>query len=309
MKSDQMLKIAVGILILLLLLAGFWGFRLNTSNNKMKAENKQLNAEFDELRQLRKNLEREVDSLELAYTDLAAENDSLAFIAGEAQERVIRQGSLIRNLKRENATGKAAVLKVSNMREELSRLTSEKTDLMASMQSLQNENADLKAQLGALTEEVSSERAKNVALTGKAQQLEEEIDRLTNAVYKASAFRVELEKRNSKATAKSRLARRLKVSFDLLKVPPKYQGTHPIYLVVTNEQGTPVKEDNAIQAQINSNGQVQNIQAVKQQDVNIAANQRLSFNHEFDEKLERGYYKVLVYTDTGLLGGSSVRVR
>lgn len=309
MKSDQILKIALGILILLLLLAGFWAFRLNSSNKKMKAENQQLNAEFDELTNLRKDLEREVDSLELAYTDLAAENDSLAFIAGEAEARIRRQNSSIRSLSKENEEGKQAMIEIRNMREDLSRLTSEKSDLLASMQSLQDENAELKAQLGALTEEVSSERAKNVALSGRALQLEEEIDRLTNAVYKASAFRVELEKRNTKATAKSRKARRMKVSFDLLNVPPKYQGTHPVYLVVTNEQGTPVKEDNAIPAKINSNGQIQSIQAVKQQDVNIAANQRLSFTHEFDERLERGYYKVLVYTDTGLLGGSSVRVR
>ena len=153
MKSDQMLKIALGILILLLLLGGFWTCRLNDSNKKLMAVNNDLNAEFDELTKLRKDLEREVDSLELAYTDLAAENDSLAFIAGEAEARIRRQNASIRKLKQANETDKqAAAVEVRNMREELSRLTSEKTDLLASMQSLQNENADLKAQLGALTD-------------------------------------------------------------------------------------------------------------------------------------------------------------
>lgn len=309
MKSDQILKIALGILIILLLLGGFWAFRLSSSNAKMKAENDQLNAEFKELSDLRKDLEREVDSLQLAYADLAAENDSLYTVVGEVEASNARKDAFIRRLKRDVIEGQEAMVDVANMREEIARLTSEKTDLLASIQGLQEENRQLKDEVAALTEEVGAERKKNEELTNTQARLEEEINRLTLATFRASAFRVEVEKRNTKATAKGRQARRIKVSFDLLNVKDEFRGTRPIYLVVTDDKGTPIKTDNPVQATVTTDGQTQQLMAVKSQQVNIAENQRLSFNHELTERLNRGFYKVLVYTDIGLIGGSSFRIR
>ena len=309
MKSDQILKIALGILIILLLLGGFWAFRLSSSNTKMKAENEQLNAEFKELSKLRKELEREVDSLQLAYADLAAENDSLSVVVGDVEASNTKKDAFIRKLKTQVIEGQEAMVDVANMREEIARLASEKTELLTSIKNLQEENQQLKNQVNELTEEVGAERKKNRELEGIQARLEEEINSLTLATFKASAFRVEVEKRNTKATAKGRLARRIKVSFDLLNVKDEFKGTRPIYLVITDDKGTPVQTENPIQATITSNGQSQQILAVKSQQVNIAENQRLSFNHDLTQKLNRGFYKVLVYTDIGLIGGSSFRVR
>jgi hypothetical protein len=79
--------------------------------------------------------------------------------------------------------------------------------------------------------------------------------------------------------------------------------------VVTDDKGTPVKMSNPIQATVNVNGQDMDIQAVKVQEVNIEENQRLSFNYDLEERLKSGYYRVAVYTDIGLLGASSFRLR
>ena len=83
----------------------------------------------------------------------------------------------------------------------------------------------------------------------------------------------------------------------------------PLYLVVTDDKGTPIKDSNPIQAKVVVNGQDMDIQAVKVQEVNIEESQRLSFSHDLEEKLTTGYYRVAVYTDIGLLGASSFRLR
>jgi hypothetical protein len=51
------------------------------------------------------------------------------------------------------------------------------------------------------------------------------------------------------------------------------------------------------------------ILAVRGKDVNLTANQRLSFNYDLEDKLNGGFYRVSVYTDIGLLGTSSFRLQ
>ena len=160
-----------------------------------------------------------------------------------------------------------------------------------------------------LEEDLGLAREENKALANLNKSIQEEVDRLTLRDFKATAFRVETEKKNNKATAKSRRARRLKVSFDLTQVPPEYQGLRPIYLVISDEQATPIKLDNPIKAQVAVNGQPTDLIAAESKEVNIAQNQRLSFTHDLAERLKSGYYRIAVYTDIGLLGASSLRLR
>ena len=140
--------------------------------------------------------------------------------------------------------------------------------------------------------------------------IQDEVKKLTLANFKASAFRVEVEKkRGSKATAKSRKAKRIKVSFDLTNVPEEYQGVRPLYLVISDDKATPIKLDNPIKAQIQVNGQTTDIIAAESKEINVTDNQRLSFSHDLAEKLGSGYYRVALYTDIGLLGANSFRLR
>jgi hypothetical protein len=49
--------------------------------------------------------------------------------------------------------------------------------------------------------------------------------------------------------------------------------------------------------------------AVKAKDVDIAENQRLSFVYDLEEKLDPGFYRVSIFTEIGMLGSSSIRLR
>ena len=49
--------------------------------------------------------------------------------------------------------------------------------------------------------------------------------------------------------------------------------------------------------------------AVAAQDENLGSSQRLSFTHELEDKISAGLYRVTAYTDIGMLGASSFRLR
>ena len=139
--------------------------------------------------------------------------------------------------------------------------------------------------------------------------MEEELKKLTLSNFKASAFQVEVERKKPKVTARARAARRVLVTFDLTEVPTEYHGIRPVYMAVTDKNGNPIQTDNPIQAKVVVNDQTMDLIAVKSKNVNVTESQRLSFTHDLSPRLASGYYRVSVYTDIGLLGSSTFRLR
>ncbi len=303
MNSRQGFAIIISILLLLLMGIGYWAYKTNTEKKQIAAQNSELNAEITDLNSLKNKLATEVDSLQFAFEELADENESLQTSVEEAAKKVAQKDAVIRKLRRKTKT------EGTNLKEQIELLLADKAQLEASISLVQSENDSLKALAGQLTADLASAKSENQALADLNATIQEEIKKLTLANFKASAFRVEVEQKKAKATAKSRRARQIRVSFDLTNVNAKYQGVRPLYLVITDDKGTPIKISNPIQAKVTVNGQQMDIQAVKEQEVDIEDNQRLSFSHNLEEKLKRGYYRVAVYTDIGLLGAASFRLR
>ncbi|MEL6863685.1 MAG: hypothetical protein AAFP19_04665 [Bacteroidota bacterium] len=309
MNTKQILSIVAIILALLLLLSGWWGYRLSGENMTLKQENNSLNTDLQDLHQLKADLQEEVDSLSLAYEVLALENDSLESSLDEAKSTINRRDRSIRALKVSSKEKDQQLGEMSSLRSQIQQLLTDKSQLENSILSLQSENDSLRMRTGVLEKDLGIAREESKSLAKLNESMQNDLDRLTLANFKASAFRVEVEKKRPKATAKSRRARRVQVSFDLTNVPEEYQGVRPVYLVIADEQGTPIKLKNPIKANVSLNGQATDIIAAEARDVDITENQRLSFQHNLAEKLKRGYYRVMVYTDIGLLGASSIRLR
>jgi len=303
MNSRQGFTIIIAILLLLLMGIGYWGYKTNKEKQLMTARNGELSAEISELDNLKNKLSSEVDSLQFAYEELADENEALQTSVESAEKKVAQKEALIRKLKR------STKVEGANLKEQIEMLMADKAQLESSINNIQVENDSLKALTGQLTADLATAKSENKALSDLNKTIQDEIKKLTLANFKASAFRVEVERKKPRATAKSRRAKRILVSFDLMNVTPKYQGVRPLYLVITDDKGTPIKNTNPIQAKVTVNGQQMDIQAVKEQEVNIQESQRLSFNHDLEEKLKTGYYRVAVYTDIGLLGASSFRLK
>lgn len=303
MDMNKILSIVIAVLALFLVWTGWWGLQQKNAKNLLATENNMLVQELEGLEELKINLEGEVDSLQVAYEALAEENEFLQSTVEEAQAKAKQQASTIKNLKKRTAN------ESSGLRAQIEELLGAKAQLESHIASLEAENESLRSGNEQLSEDLASSRAETDALSRLNRTIQNELKQMTLATFKASGFRVEVEKKKSKATAKSRNARKILASFDLVNVPEEYRGVRPLYLVVTDDKGTPIRIANPIQTQVMVNGQAMDIQAVASREENIGASQRISFNHTLEEKLRSGYYRVAVYTDIGLLGASSFRLR
>lgn len=301
--TNKGLVIVIVLLLLGLIGLGYWGYTANTEKKALATQNEDLNKQFGDLSSLRDELKGEVDSLQQAYATLVEENYSLQGSVTDAKQTIASQSAAITKIKKQSAS------ESSNLKAQIEELLKAKGQLEASIKGLQSENDSLRVVTGQLTTDLAISKTENEALSSLNKTIQDEMKKLTLANFKASAFRVEVERKKPKATAKAGRARRILVSFDLTSVKPEYRGLRPLYLVVTDDKGTPIKAKNPIQAKVNVNGQQMDIQAVQQKDIDVGENQRLSFNHELEDKLKSGFYRVAVYTDIGLLGAASFRLQ
>lgn len=303
MNGRQGLIILAVVLGILLIGAGIWGFRLNSDKKELLSEKEQLSMELDGLNELKDKLENDIDSLQVAFDGLAAENESLEGSLTEAREEIANKIQALKAAKRSSAS------EINNLRAEIEALIDTKTALESNINALQAENDSLRTVTGTLERDLGQAQQENRQLNNLNTMIQDEVKRLTLANFKASAFQVELEKKNSKATAKSGRARRIKTTFDLTNVPEKYQGVRPLYLVITDEKATPIDLEKPIEARVTVNGQPTDIIAAEAKEINIEANQRVTFTHDLAEKLKAGYYRASVFTDIGLLGATSFRLQ
>ncbi len=311
MKTRTILGILAVLLFLFLLGTAFWGYGLKTEKEQLISEKTSLSKQLGEIEILKLDLEAEVDSLESAYYSLADENESLQESLKSEKARVRRRDQRIKSIS--NALAKEQTdngTEINDLRSQIQGLLASKSALESSIFSLRSENDSLRNMTVGLTKDLGKAREDNLAMANLNRSMEGELDRLTLANFKASAFNVEFLKRNSKkVTSKSRRAKKVKVSFDLTSVPQEYQGVRPVYLVITDEKATPIKLKEPITAQVVVNGQTQNISAAAAKEVNVQKSQRISFSHDLDEKLSSGYYRISIYTDIGLLGATNFRLR
>jgi len=306
MKSREILITVTVILSILLLIAGWWGLSQQKANQQLESHNQTLTNEISDVEELKVNLQNDVDNLEIAIESLSLQNDSLSNSLSDSQSRVARRNKTISKLKKSSKSSKA---EITNLKAEIEILLEEKANLESSLVGLQMENDSLRLRTGLLEANLGVAKEENAALSNLNRTMQGDIEQLTLANFKASAFQVDLERKNAKVSAKGKKIKKVQVSFDLTDVPQEYQGVRPIYLVITDDKATPIKLENPIQATVTVNGQLNDIFAAEAKEVNVEENQRVSFTHVLSSKLSTGYYRVIVYTDIGLLGASNFRLR
>lgn len=303
MDSKKGLLILVILLLLGLIGLGYWGYTTNNEKKNLASQYQTLNSQVSDLDGLRSDLQQQVDSLAQAYDNLAEENKNLQGSVTNAEQTIASQTAAITKIKKQSAS------ETGNLKSQIEELLKAKAMLEGNIKNLQAENDSLRTVTGQITSDLASAKSENDALATLNKTMNDEMKKLTLANFKASAFRVEVERKRPKATAKAGRARRLLISFDLTEVKSEFRGLRPLYLVLTDDKGTPIKNSNPIQAKVNVNGQSMDLLAVQKKDVDIVENQRLTFTHELEDKLKSGFYRVAVYTDIGLLGASSFRLQ
>lgn len=311
-KTITIIAVLLGLLFLASL---FWGITRNTAAGELEAENQAMNGEVKQLEMLRTNLEAQVDSIGLAYESAAADNQELKGELAAAQQTAQNALASMRRSQRKSKNDTDVAYQMRLQIEDLINtraiLETNLAEIQAENQTLRKENVSLRQDLSQAKTKVYQAEKTAKSLESMNESMESEIKALSLGAFKATAMQVDFfsGNRGSKVTANASRARRLNVSFDLSDVPEKYLGVRPIYLVLTDQSGTPVLSENPVRAKAVVNGSKMDLIALEGRDVNIERSQRLSFNHNLDTKLNAGVYRAQIFTDIGFLGAANIKLR
>lgn len=295
-------NIALIAIILLLLTAGLgvWSWmRFDDLKKLRQSETAQHEVVLDSLLQVKGDLESHLDQLQTAFTDLSTANDTLAQRLATATDIVAAKETLIREIKTQNLREEKA------LREQVQRLQTMKDRYETIIAVLDQKNVALMAEnarLRGTTDSLSME------ISDLGRRLEAQIRQTMSAQYKATSFRVEMERRNDKLTVRARRTRELNISFELNQVPAAYQGNQQIYLVITDDRGLPIASENPVRATIRTDKGNVEITAQATQTQDVVANQRIALSYKLEDRLKKGTYIVSVYSEKGLLGVASFRL-
>lgn len=304
--KNQKTGLIVAVVLLAIALVGslIWGSSTSTKVDKLHADKLAVTASLDEVSALRDELASEVETMVIQYDELAAENSNLQGQMAQSQEDLNRAKAALSKAKRSSAN------EIKDLRAQIEEFQQIKQDLQLNMDRMLAQNDSLRMEIGVLEGDLAMSTEQNTMLNEENIQKEGKIQALTYESFKATSFEILPEVKKGNATAKSGRARRITASFDLEDVPTDFQGPRPIYLVITDESGTPIPRTDYIRTTIKPlNGQPQDIMAVEVKEEELAESQRLTFTHELENKLDAGSYTLSAYTDVGWLGSSTFRLR
>lgn len=305
--EDNNSKLIYSVVItLLLLLSGGIGWFFWNKTQKLVAENKERVMMVDSLTNLKANLEKSLDSLQTDYTALRTENENLLGKIAAATNLVSQKEGVIRQIK-ETSAGDLAALQAQV--EELKKV---KTEYETVINLLKTENGQLKEENLALKGENASLKGDKESLSEQvsdlAKKLEDQIRKTQSAAFRATSFRVELEKRRDRLTTMARKVREINVSFDLADVPENFRGPAKLYLVITDDTGTPIPSDNPIKSTIYAPTGPVDIMAQQTRAVVLDQTQRYTFTYPVEERLKKGNFVIAIYCEKGLLGVASFKL-
>lgn len=251
-------------------------------------------------------VERSLDSLTISYANLRTENEDLRGKEASTTSLIAEKDAAIKKIKSQNRRD------LASLRKQVEDLKKIKIEYETIISALRSENEQLRMENERLAGENSQLRDENADLTGKmgslTKELEEQIRKTQSAKFKATSFRVEVDRRKDKLTTSARKAKEVRVSFDLADVPREYQVIQKLYMSITDEKGRPIASVNPTKTSIEAPTGPVAVVAQQTKAVALTDTQRLTFTYKLDDKLKSGKYVVAIYCDSGLLGGASFRL-
>ena len=210
MNSNKGFTILIAALLLVMLLLGIRTCTLSVERTALAKKSEQLEQEVRDFGILKTYLQQQVDSLQLAYDSLSKENSDLQGASAEVHQKLAEKDAIIRKLKAGSTNSKEVV----KLKAEIEQLLKLKAMLETTIADLRTENDNLRALNNSLSADLSTARTENEALANLNRSIQEELKKLTLANFKATAFRVEVERRNPKLTTKAKRAKKILVSFE-----------------------------------------------------------------------------------------------
>jgi regulator of replication initiation timing len=304
--GEQNARIGLIITILLLVLSVAAAIYFWKKSSDAGLENARISETAQSLELEKAMIERSLDSLSIEYGNLRSENEDLRGKEAVSAELIAQKDAAVQKIKSQNKR------QLNELRVQVEELRKLKIEYETLITALQVETAQLRAENQRLTEENQQLQGENSELTDQvgdlAKKLEDQIRKTQSAKFKATAFRVELGRKNDKQTVRAKKAREITVSFDLADVPSAYHGDQHLYLAITDEKGKPISSAKPVKTSIDAPSGKLDIEAQQVKAVSLGETQRLSFTYKLDEKLKRGNYVAAIYCNVGLLGVSSFKL-
>ncbi len=305
MKTEQKIKVYSGVVTAMLVLSAGFGLYYFGHARKLADEQRQTAMEMDSLVMVKAITESQLTELQRTYEALLSENKQLQGHNDELQKRLLERERQINQIKKQSART------IEELRNNLAALQDIRRQLDQEIAALREENERLRAHNQQLTHEVDAANRRNQQLSQQIAELQEMVRQenyIASPQWNASAFRVEVEKRNDKLTAKGRKAREVIVSFDLIDLPRPLQGTRKLYLTITDAKGTPITGPHNQPVELTIGDKTTSIVAQQIKQVALGPSQRIAFVVPLEEKLQKGLYKAMVYTDDAWVGTVSFRL-
>lgn len=287
-------KIYAGVVTILLLTALTGAGVLYDMRGDLQIDlnNERLNGE--KLLSEKLVLDKEIMALKGNLLELNSKNSDLSVQLDKVSTKVAEQEHTLTKLQKENSSLKGLKKEVDALKKLRDQLQIEVANLKDANKSLADANGQMKKDLAAL-------EAENEVLKDKLK---------VAAVLKAGNFRVEvLRKNQSKMTVKARQTKEVSVSFDLPKSAMASLGKNKLYMVITGPDGKALAEEGAQKKMIMPEGVKTEITPTVTQEIDLGKGpQRLSITYAPKQDMEKGVYKVELYTEDLYLGGSQFRL-
>lgn len=326
MNKLSLFKIASILLLGTTLFLGNWGFQMSENNKVITEENQTLSKEVEELNDLKETLKAEVDSLMVSYEKVTEEKTVLQELLGNTKTKLAKTTSAFQQFK--ETTGNT-ILTLKEQIQQLFRTrvsleeTIKETNIAnnvlledagidrSTFEGIMSGSEDKEVAFKQLLAEykVAQKRKNELEIANRVSQIKANLKpkEIYLEALRATAFRVELEMKNGKATSKAKRVKMIKLSFELNDVPEKYLGTQELFLVIKDEQRKLLTKKDAT-VTINTSGNAEIIKTTSSRTLELDNNQRVRFNYDVDEKLDPGFYSITIYAKDGLLGKTSFKV-
>ncbi|CAN5237418.1 hypothetical protein BH09BAC1_BH09BAC1_17910 [soil metagenome] len=295
MKSEGLkTKIYAGVVTVLLLIAVAGAGVLYDMRGDLQLGINQEKLNSEKLLSEKLQLDKEIASLNNELLSLNGKNTELGSQLEMSNKKVSEQGNSLTKLQKEHSN-------LKSLSKEVNSLKKLRDQLQVEIAGLKDANKTLTSSNENLAQTVATLQAENQSLKDKLK---------TAAVLKAGNFRVDVMRKNAdKLTAKARQTKQVSVSFDLPSSAVASLGKSKVYLVITGPDGKPLAEENAQKKTILPEGVKTEITPSATQEVDLGKGpQRLSISFEPHQSMEKGIYKLDVYTDELYLGNSQFKL-
>lgn len=291
--NQQRSRLISGVLAGLLLLALGTSIYFFSDAKASKALTDRVRLQQDSVLAVKQLLDKEIFQLHIDLDSAKGKNARLDQQIAANEKQLREKSILIDKLLAENATVKTLQHQLKDIRQQRETMNKQLQELLAENGRLSSENTRLQNSVSQL------ERDKN--------ELQEQLNKVSIAATKAGNFRVEMQRDNTKVTAKHRRTSQVSVSFDLPSNLTATSADLPLYLVVLDPGGKAVKSKTTKTIVLKDG---QSITPIVMQSVDRSRNpQTITMNAKPDGKMSsKGIYRIQVYTDSGLIGSAQTRM-